>query len=478
MPRLVSLIVLLAIVLLIGLLFIRVVAVFVLPLFLALILVVIFRPMYRWMVDRFKGRQRLAAAVTMLAILLIVLVPLSLVLTFAGIEATAAFSGLGRERLGGRWATLRQRLGLELPVVMADLDALVAQLEDRPFSPDRSPARQVADALLKEVQTLRQRLDLPQANQGPVKAEAEPPTAGERLSVALADFEMQLQDLVPEEAGSSAAVDEVQTAYYTQVRPLLVPWLEPRRVHAYLVLAANPSPQQIADLRQQAFHLLGSESLGPLALATGQRVGGFLIQLLIGFIIMMVAVYYFLADGPEMISTLMKLAPLDRKYVEELVAEFGRVSRAVVMATLLSALAQGLLGGLGYWLAGFESVFLLTVLTMALALVPFVGATAVWLPCCLWLLFHDGRTAAAIMLGLYGMGVISMVDNLIKPAILHGQSNLHPLLALLSVLGGVMALGPIGVFVGPMAVAFLQALLYMLHTELTHLGTPPASKAA
>jgi predicted PurR-regulated permease PerM len=80
--------------------------------------------------------------------------------------------------------------------------------------------------------------------------------------------------------------------------------------------------------------------------------------------------------------------------------------------------------------------------------------------------------------------VISTSDNIIKPYILHGQSNLHPLLALVSVLGGVVALGPIGVFVGPMAVVFLQVVLQMVNTELQQLGmhrakvgkvNPPAS---
>ena len=65
---------------------------------------------------------------------------------------------------------------------------------------------------------------------------------------------------------------------------------------------------------------------------------------------------------------------------------------------------------------------------------------------------------------------VSTVDNVIKPIVLHGQSKLHPLLALLSVLGGVGALGPIGIFVGPIAVAFLQAALTMLQTELDTLG--------
>ena len=112
----------------------------------------------------------------------------------------------------------------------------------------------------------------------------------------------------------------------------------------------------------------------------------------------------------------------------------------------------------------------MTVLTTFLALVPFVGAAAVWGSCALWLFFYEERTTAAIVLAIYGVGVVSLADNVIKPIVLHGQSNLHPLLALLSVIGGVGALGPIGIFVGPMVVAFLQALLNMLQIELKALG--------
>ena len=75
------------------------------------------------------------------------------------------------------------------------------------------------------------------------------------------------------------------------------------------------------------------------------------------------------------------------------------------------------------------------------------------------------------MLGAYGLLVISMADNIIKPLVLHGQSKLHPLLALLSVLGGVQALGPVGILVGPMAVSFLQVLLTMLHKEMEDLDS-------
>ena len=150
----------------------------------------------------------------------------------------------------------------------------------------------------------------------------------------------------------------------------------------------------------------------------------------------------------------------------ELIEEFGRVSRAVAVATLLSALAQGLLAGLGFYFCGLESIFLLTLLSAVLAMVPFVGAASIWMPCCLYLYFVDQNITAAIGLAIYGFAVISMADNIIKPIVLHGQSNLHPLLALLSVIGGVSTLGPIGIVIGPMIVVFLQTLLKILRREL------------
>ncbi|MEM7314175.1 MAG: AI-2E family transporter [Planctomycetota bacterium] len=137
------------------------------------------------------------------------------------------------------------------------------------------------------------------------------------------------------------------------------------------------------------------------------------------------------------------------------------------MGAILTAIAQGILAGIGYacvW--GTESLFMLVILTTIAAMIPFFGAGLIWVPVCVHLAFVEERFPAAIGLGLYGFFIISMADNIIKPWVLKGQSNLHPLFALLSVLGGVQALGPIGVLVGPMIVAFLQSLLNILHRDL------------
>jgi predicted PurR-regulated permease PerM len=205
---------------------------------------------------------------------------------------------------------------------------------------------------------------------------------------------------------------------------------------------------------------------------------------------MMVALFFLLAEGDTMLQALIQISPLEEQHLRELVAEFDRACRAIVSATLLSAIAQGILAGIGFYFCGLRSsVALLMLLTMVLALVPFTGAAAVWVPVSLWLYFFQGSTGAAIGLALYGFFVISTVDNIIKPLVLHGQSKLHPLLALLSVLGGIQALGPIGIVVGPMAVVFLQTILKILQRELSSIdrsswmlwrgfGSPPSASPA
>jgi predicted PurR-regulated permease PerM len=203
------------------------------------------------------------------------------------------------------------------------------------------------------------------------------------------------------------------------------------------------------------------------------------IKILIGLVIMVIALYYFLADGPGMIRGLMRLSPLDSRYERELLERFAQVSRAVVVATLLSAAVQGTLAGIGYYFAlpPEAPVFLLTALTIVTAMIPFFGAAAVWILVCIGVYLH-GELSTAVILAIYCTIVVSGIDNVIKPLVLHGQSNLHPLLALLSILGGVTVLGPVGLIVGPMIVSFLQALLNMLRKELEHFGDPDSGSAS
>ena len=356
MTRIVSFIVLLGILLLVGVIFFQVMATFLVPLFLASVLVVIFQPLYVWFQYHLPGHQRLAALATTIVILLAVLLPAVILGLRAYTESNLVYETYFNNE--------------------EQVAALAASFEER-------------TERLQELYTRFTRRP--------------PPDTGEMLDAVAA-------------------------------------------------------------------------GVGTFVLAGVQTA----VAVLIGLVIMMVAVYYFLADGPKMIRTFMRLSPLDNIYERELLRRFGDVSRSVVLATLLSAVVQGAAAGVGYYFAlpSNAPIFLLTAITMVVAIVPFVGAAGVWVPVGLWLLVYgptqaadgqlvyEGNMVRALALALYCGVIVSSLDNIVKPYILHGQANLHPLLALLSILGGVQVLGPIGILVGPMLVSFFQALLNMLHKEL------------
>jgi predicted PurR-regulated permease PerM len=382
-PRVISFIVLLAIVLLVGAVFFQVMAQFMVPLFLACVLLVVFEPLHGWILQRLPRWPRLAALLTTVLILLLVLVPL------VGLawKAYAEFHDLL-----GQPVVEAGREGDNEPAAAAPRAVQSAENAAQP-APDSAVTPTTADENKEEVE----------------------------LSARLKKF-----------------VNDVLT-----------------RIH---FTWWKMDDETAVKLVAWATNFAGNFVISGVKSAIG---------ILVGLLIMVISLYYFLADGPAMIRALMRLSPLDSRYERELLERFGQVSRAVVVATLLSAVVQGALAGIGYYFALPKEapIFLLTAATMVTAMIPFFGAAAMWILVCIWVYAYVAPMSA-IILAVYCTIVVSGIDNVIKPLVLHGQSNLHPLLALLSILGGVTVLGPVGIIVGPMVVSFLQALLNMLRKEL------------
>jgi predicted PurR-regulated permease PerM len=467
MSRIVSLIALVTIVLLVGVLSFKVMASFLLPMFLALVLTVIFRPLHKWFISRCGGHDRVAAGVTTAAILLIVLLPTALILTRAAGEAYTIVSVFTPEQARERFKMLQRKFDLEAAATPDVMDSvsesfisfggLIDLLEAEVAQPDVKQDPLLRADLRKVAEQIHDSLRIGEV--APPNDHFSPSTHAritERWQT-LNERLKAIESAEPRTPEYNEAVSKLSPAF-TAFREAV----QGSPIVQFIRGQLNPDAKQIEEWIATARAYLTGVAVG-----TGQFLAG----MFVGLGVMIISLYYFMADGPTMIRALMHLSPLDDRYEEELLNEFTTISRAVVLATLLSAFAQGLLASIGYFFAGFESVFLLTVITMFLALIPFVGAAAVWGACSIWLLFNNQLTAA-ICLALYGGLVVSMIDNLIKPMVLHGQSKLHPLLALLSILGGIKALGPIGIFVGPMGVGFLQALLNMLHNELVALNDP------
>jgi predicted PurR-regulated permease PerM len=416
-----------------------------------------------WFLVRCGGRTRVAAGLTTATVLLIVLAPIGLVIALAINEGVEIASNPDVSTVQQRMSKLRARLGLESPYI-EPLQRITVGLEALEQQPVLNVELQQASGakLLERVDELELLL------LRSVQSEAPDPAAlaGQNQEVFLERSRELIASLrealelftssIPGSLDTERALDDARVANQRLKQHVLGD-----AFRAWLIQIANPTEDQLREVRNALF----SRFQGGLVTA-GAATGAAAIKLIIGLVIMILALYFFLADGPAMLEGLMRLSPLDNQYEHELLDEFIKISRAVVVATLLSALAQGVLAGIGYWIAGVDAVFLLTCITTVMALIPFFGSWSVWVPVCLYQLLYEERPLAAGLLALYCATIVGLADNVVKTIVLHGQSRLHPLLALLSVLGGVAALGPIGILVGPMVVVFLQTLLNIMQREL------------
>lgn len=171
----------------------------------------------------------------------------------------------------------------------------------------------------------------------------------------------------------------------------------------------------------------------------------------------LVTVLFMYRDGETLLAQLRQvLHRFVGARVDGYLGAVGATTQAVVDGLVLTALAQGALAGLGYWVAGAQSPVLLAVLTALIALIPF-GTPLVWGSVGAWLLLQ-GQTAAGVGLLLWGALVVSWVDNLIRPLVISSASRTPFLLVMFGVLGGLAAYGLIGLFVGPVILAVVTAV--------------------
>lgn len=173
--------------------------------------------------------------------------------------------------------------------------------------------------------------------------------------------------------------------------------------------------------------------------------------------LVLIILFFFYRDGERIVHELGHV--LARFIGERTHGYLGAVAvttRAVVYGILVTALVQGFLAGLGYWVAGLGSPVSLGVLTALFALIPF-GTPLAWGSAGAWLLFQ-GETSAAIGVWLWGAAVVSQIDNVLRPIFISSVGEIPFLLVLFGVLGGLLAFGLVGLFAGPVVLAVAWAV--------------------
>lgn len=231
-------------------------------------------------------------------------------------------------------------------------------------------------------------------------------------------------------------------------------------------------PAPLADVAGKASSFLATQGVGSLteelraqlgahganaalaASATLSTTSSFAFQLTM----MLIAFYFFLLQGAALVDWLEKLSPLKQGQTHELLIEFKSVSCTVLVSTAVTSAAQAIAALVGYWVASVPHPIFFAGLTFAVACIPAVGAAVVCLLAAL-LLFVTGHPYAAVFLALWGVGVVGLVDNLIKPILIKSGMQISGAVVFFSLVGGMSAFGGVGLLLGPMVIALFLSLI-------------------
>jgi len=205
-----------------------------------------------------------------------------------------------------------------------------------------------------------------------------------------------------------------------------------------------------------------------------ENFSSFLVSLpsiMLNFFIMIFVVYYFLKDSNQISTRIKNLLPLKELHKQKVLTRFHDLTFGSFYGNILIAVLQGILGGIGFLVLGVQSALLWGFVMIFFALIPYFGTAIIWFPAALSLIFQgylqndSSFTVRGVVLIIYGLLVVSTVDNFLKPKLIGSKTNVHPIVVLLGVLGGLKLFGIIGIILGPVMLALLITFIEIYETE-------------
>ncbi|NKQ12490.1 AI-2E family transporter [Pseudomonas sp. SST3] len=198
--------------------------------------------------------------------------------------------------------------------------------------------------------------------------------------------------------------------------------------------------------------LEGSQFLATKAFSFGQ--GTF--QFLVSFFVMLYLLFFLIRDGRELVVLIRRALPLSDNQKRRLFSKFTRVVRATVKGNIVVAATQGVLGGVIFAILGIPAALLWGVLMAFLSLLPAIGAGLIWTPVAIYFLMN-GMIIQSVILTLYGILVIGLVDNILRPVLVGKDTKMPDYLVLISTLGGLALFGLNGFVIGPLIAALFMS---------------------
>lgn len=201
-----------------------------------------------------------------------------------------------------------------------------------------------------------------------------------------------------------------------------------------------------------------AESIGHF---TAKQIAGFTKNILLGtvnFFLAFFLVFFIFKDGKKVTEFIYTLTPLEERDKQEIFGQIGETFSAVIRGQLLTALVQALVAGVIFWSLDLPLPVFFAALTFLVAMIPVFGAATVWFPFVVYLYFAGDHWKAFTLFAL-GVGVISLIDNILKPILIGSKLKLPYLLLLLGILGGLKVYGMMGIFLAPTVLSLFFVLV-------------------
>lgn len=179
---------------------------------------------------------------------------------------------------------------------------------------------------------------------------------------------------------------------------------------------------------------------------------------------MLIALYFLLLQGDAFVAWVDETSPLKKGQTSELLAEFKKVSYSVITSTVLTAGVQAVAALIGYFIARVPHPLFFGAVTFFAAFIPAVGAGAIALVAALFL-FLGGHSYMALFLGIWGLLVVGLIDNLVKPLLAKAGMEMHGAVVFFAMIGGLAAFGTLGLLLGPLIIAMFLTMLRMYHRD-------------
>jgi predicted PurR-regulated permease PerM len=230
-----------------------------------------------------------------------------------------------------------------------------------------------------------------------------------------------------------------------------IPWLRTLEVKLKSVL----------DLSQVDFQKMITDTAAAIVkeiVNFGKKIPKNAFAFIVNMLGMIFTLFFLFRDGPYLLEKVKELVPMEKKHKDQIATQLYLTVTAVVRGVFIVSAAQGAVAGIGFAIAGVPSALVLGFATVFAAMIPLVGPGVIWLPVAIYYMFQ-GVTWQWIFLLLWGVLVVSLVDNFLRPLIIGSRAKLPMLFLFFGILGGVKMYGPMGIFLGPLVLALVMAFI-------------------